>query len=242
LRDADYTGVMRVRVTLWAMALFAAAVLGGGVATGQAAPGDGDRTSLSAQLRYLGRDPMTGMPARVDDRFIAEVEHAIERYGKDAGTPVPPPAAQGVDVAALTIERLGLANVPVARFGLDAYGRLEVPQDTRTIGWNPAYNELPGLGGATFFAAHFEYGGRPGVFNKLSTMQPGDAISVGLTNGSQHRYVVTSTIDYDLATIDMGAVLKGREGAESITLMTCSGPPGEDGYPSRTVVLAQKMD
>lgn len=242
LPEADYTVVMHVRAALWTIALLAALTFGPGATKSQAAPGDGDRTSLSSQLRYLGRDPLTGMPARVDDRFIAEIEHAIERYGKDAGTPVPPPPVSGADVASVTIAKLGLSNVPVARFGLDAYGRLDVPQDARTIGWNPAYNELPGLGGATFFAAHFEYGGRPGVFNKLTTLQPGDSVSVRLTDGSEHRYAVTSTIDYDLAAIDMGAVLKGREGGESITLMTCSGPPGEDGYPSRTVVLAQKAD
>jgi hypothetical protein len=231
---------MGARLTMWSVTLSAGVALGGTLAESQAAPGDGDRTSLSAQLRYLGRDPMTGMPARVDDRFIADLEQAIERYGKDAGTSVPPPPAQGTDVAALTIGGLGLSDVPVARFGLDPYGRLEVPQDSRTIGWNPAYNELPGLGGATFFAAHFEYAGRPGVFNKLSTLQPGDAILVRLSDGSRHEYLVTSTVDYDLAAIDMGAVLRGREGTESITLMTCSGPPGEEGYPSRTVVLAQK--
>jgi hypothetical protein len=234
---------MRARLAFLAGVLvLCIVVLVGGAARGQAAPGDGDRTSLAAQLRYLGRDPGTGMPARVDDRFIAAVEHAIERYGKDAGTPVPPPPLEGTDVATLTIPRLGLARVRVQRFGLDAYGRLDVPQDATTIGWNPAYNALPGNDGATFFAAHFEYGGRPGVFNRLATMQAGDIVDVALTDGTLHHYAVTSAVDYDLAAIDMGAVLRGREGAESITLMTCSGPPGEDGYPSRTVVLAERVD
>ena len=43
------------------------------------------------ELRYVGRDGLTGMPARVNDRFIAETEKAIERYGRDAQQPVPPP-------------------------------------------------------------------------------------------------------------------------------------------------------
>ena len=43
------------------------------------------------QLRYVGRDGATGLPARVNDTFIAETEKAIERYGQDAGEPVPPP-------------------------------------------------------------------------------------------------------------------------------------------------------
>ena len=61
---------------------------------------------------------------------------------------------------------------------------------------------------------------------------------MSLTDGSAHVYRVTSVIEYALGTIDMGALLKGREGFESITLMTCSGPPNEGEYAFRTVVLA----
>lgn len=197
---------------------------------------------LAAELRYIGRDALTGRPARVDDRFIAEVERAIDRYGKDPGQPVPPPPPGAVDIASLTIEQLGLRDAPVGRYGLDAFGRLDVPQDTSTIGWNPAYNALPGEGGATFFAAHFEYAGRPGVFNRLSALAPGDEIEVVLSDGSRYRYRVTSNIEYALGTIDMGALLHGREGTESITLMTCSGPANEGEYAFRAVVLAERAD
>ncbi|MBE0609011.1 MAG: class F sortase [Dehalococcoidia bacterium] len=199
-------------------------------------------TGLGAELRYVGRDPLTGMPARVDDRFIAEVERSIERYGKDPGEPVPAPPAGPVDIANLTVAGLSLLDAPVRRYGLDAFGRLDVPQDTSTIGWNPAYNSLPGEGGATFFAAHFEYAGRPGAFNRLSALAPGDEIEVALSDGTRHRYRVTSSIEYALGTIDMGALLHGREGRESITLMTCSGPANEGEYAFRTVVLAERAD
>ncbi len=198
-------------------------------------------TGLGAELRYVGRDALTGMPARVDDRFIAEVERSIERYGKDPGQPVAPPPPGPVDIASLTIERLGLSDAPIRRYGLDAYGRLDVPQDTSTVGWNPAYNSLPGEGGATFFAAHFEYAGRPGVFNRLSALVPGDEMEIALSDGTRHRYRVTSNIEYALGTIDMGALLHGREGTESITLMTCSGPANEGEYAFRTVVLAERV-
>lgn len=191
-------------------------------------------------LRYIGRDTITGMPARIDDRFIAETERAIERYGQDATEPVPPPPPGPVDIASVTIPKLGLSGVRVGRYGLDAYGRLDVPQDTSTIGWNPAYNSLPGEGGATFLAAHVNYQGRPGVFARLDTMAPGDPVEIALTDGSRHAYRVTSSVEYALGAIDMGAILNGREGVESITLMTCSGPPNEGEYAFRTVVLAER--
>lgn len=192
------------------------------------------------ELRYIGRDGITGMPARVDDRFIAETEKAIERYGQDEGKPVPPPAPGPVDLAWVTIEKLALAKVKTGRFGLDAFGRLDVPQDTSTVGWNPAYCALPGEGGATFLAAHVYFGGRPGVFAKLATLSGGDRVEIGLNDGSVHAYRVTSVVEYALGAIDMGAILKGREGVESITLMTCSGPPNEGEYAFRAVVLCER--
>jgi hypothetical protein len=192
------------------------------------------------ELRYVGRDGLTGMPARVNDRFIAETERAIERYGLDAREPVPPPAPGPLDIAWLTVAKLGITRARVARYGLDAYGRLDVPQDTSTVGWNPAYCQLPGGGGATFLAAHVYFGGRPGIFSRLSTLSGGDSLEIGLNDGTVHAYRVTSVVEYALAAIDMGALLRGREGIESVTLMTCSGPPNEGEYAFRTVVLTER--
>ena len=192
-------------------------------------------------LRYIGRDGLTGLPARVDDVFIYENERAIERYGQDAREPVPPPPPGPRDIASVTIPALGLSRVRVGRYGLDAYGRLDVPQDTSTIGWNPAYCAVPGDGGATFLAAHVRYQGRPGVFARLSTLAAGDEVTVTVSDGSEHAYRVTSVVEYALGTIDMGALLRGREGFESITLMTCSGPENEGEFAFRTVVLAVRQ-
>jgi len=145
-------------------------------------------------------------------------------------------------VAALAIPAIGIDGAPVRRFGLDAYGRLDVPQDTVTVGWTPAYTSLPGTGGSTFFAAHFEYRGRPGVFARLAALRPGDRVEVTLSDGSVHSYRVVSVVDYALAAIDMGAILRGLEGRESVVLMTCSGPANEGEYAFRTVVLAERAD
>ena len=201
----------------------------------------GGAPSLGEQLRYIGRDHMTGMPAPVDDHFIAAVEESVERYGKDERQAVAPPPPRPIEVKHLTIARLGV-DAETARFGVDRFGRLDVPQDARTVGWHPAYSDTPGEGGATFLAAHFEYAGRPGVFNRISTLQTGDDVVVTLTDGTSHRYRVDSTTDYALGAIDMGAILYGREGREGITLMTCSGPANEGEYPLRTVVLASRVE
>jgi LPXTG-site transpeptidase (sortase) family protein len=180
------------------------------------------------------------MGSTVGDRFIAAVEESFETYYEEDREPVPPPELTGPTVVRLEIPALGV-SAAVAPYGLDRAGRLDVPQDTATVGWNPGFTSTPGAGGSTFFAAHYEYLGRPGVFHELSSLRPGDEIRVTLSDGGVLRYKVTSTLDYALATIDMGAILAGREGVESLTLMTCSGPGDGGRYPLRTVVLAEAV-
>lgn len=238
---AVYPVTMRFRVAL-AIALAAgASLLAAPAALGQA-PGLRDSAPpLSRQVHYLGRDPLTGLAAMVGDHYIAAVEESFERYYDEDREPVPPPPAEGLDVTAIAIPAIGV-RAPVGRYGIDAAGRLDVPQDRSTVGWNPAYSDVPGTGGATFFAAHYEYGGIPGVFHALSSLREGGEITVTLSDGSERHYRVTSTVDYALAAIDMGAILAGREGVESITLMTCSGPGDGGRYPLRTVVLAEAVE
>jgi LPXTG-site transpeptidase (sortase) family protein len=79
------------------------------------------------------------------------------------------------------------------------------------------------------------------VFNRLSQLHGGDEVELTLSDGSQLRYRVTSVVDYNLAAIDMGALLQGREGVESLVLMTCSGQPAAHGFDERTVVLAERI-
>lgn len=232
---------MKARSPLAVLILVLALVAG--VAGSAPAAGQGGvppPPGMATLLRYIGRDAGTGMPVPVNDRFIAAHDQAVARYGKDEQPPEPPPPVTGLDISSLVVPRLGL-RAPVARLGLDRFGRLDVPQDTSTAGWHPAYSALPGSGGATFVAAHFEYRGVPGIFFRLSALQAGDEIIAVLSDGSAHSYRVTSTVDYALAAIDMGAILRGREGVESITLMTCSGPANEGEYAFRTVVLAESV-
>lgn len=193
--------------------------------------------SLASQLRYIGRDGVTGQPVRVDDRFIAAIEKDFEEYGKVEREAVPPPPVETDDVVRLRIPALEI-NALVARFGLDAFGRLDVPSDATTVGWHPAYSDLPGQDGACFLAAHVSWAGSPGVFARLSALPVGSEAIVTLASGAEVAYRVTSVFDYPLEAIDMGALLMGREGMESLALMTCSGPPDEGEFPLRTVALA----
>lgn len=196
---------------------------------------------LPAQVRYIGRDPATGLANAVNDRVIAEVERSYEEYDVEDRVPVPPPPAAGPDVVAIAIPAINV-DAPVARLGLDAAGRLDVPQDSSTVGWNPGFTALPGTGRSTFFAAHYVFGDAPGVFFHLADLVPGDLVQVTRSDAELLRYRVISVVDYPLESIDMGAILAGPEGSESLALMTCSGPGDGGSYPLRTLVLAVAAD
>jgi sortase (surface protein transpeptidase) len=228
-----------VPVVLVAFAFVAFQVSGGArdVAAAQETPGP---SGLAAQLRHVGRDGATGLPKWVGEGFIAERQRQVERYGKDEREPVPPPPADGATISSLAIGDIGV-EATVERYGLDRFGRLDVPQDRVTVGWHPAYSAMPGDGGATFLAAHYEYGGAPGIFFELRSLEPGETFWLETDAGEVHEYVITSAIDYELGDIDMGALLRGREGMESVTLMTCSGRFVDGTYDYRTVVLAEPV-
>ncbi len=228
-------------VVLAMAAAFVALPLSGGAE--EPAPVPAQTNGIAEQLHYIGRDYLTGMPATVSDRFIAQVERSVALYGIEESKPEPPPPLSADDrtVTNLAVPAIGVTSAGVARFGLDRFGRLDVPQDNQTVGWNPAFTSIPGRGRSTFFAAHFEYRGVPGVFFRLSSLRSGAEVMVTLSDGSRRRYRVTSTVDYALGAIDMSALLQGREGVESLVLMTCSGPANEGNYPLRTVVLAEAI-
>ena len=209
-------------------------------ALGAPGPAPFPSSSLPEQLRYTGRDGSTGLPNAVSDRYIAEVQRSFDTYYAEDGEAIPPPPSAGIDIATLAIPSLGV-EAHVMRLGLDRAGRLDVPQDSETVGWNPGFTSLPGTGQATFLAAHYEYAGTPGVFFRLSTLHAGDEVRVTRTDGAVLRYVVRSAVDYPLEGIDMGAILRGLEGRESLALMTCSGPGDGGRYPLRTLVLAQRV-
>jgi hypothetical protein len=53
------------------------------------------------------------------------------------------------------------------------------------------------------------------VFARLNSMGAGDEVQVLLNDSQRTASRVTSAVEYALAAIDMGAILKGREGVKA---------------------------
>ena len=116
-------------------------------------------------------------------------------------------------------------DYPIEKLGLKSNNEMDTPHDTTgKIGWYNIYDK-PGFHGNAFFSAHVNYEGKDGPFAKLAKSGVGDEIDVQMASGPLYTYKIIRKQRYDVATIDMGALLWPKEkpeGAEWITLMTCS--------------------
>ena len=126
----------------------------------------------------------------------------------------------GPEPTALTIEALGVSGAPVRPVGLDPDGgAMEIPP-VDEVGWY-RFGARPGDPGSTVLAAHVAYDGVDGVFRHLDDLGAGDGVTVALSDGSMHPFVVTEVAQYPKS--ELPAAVWAREGDPQLVLITCGG-------------------
>ena len=144
----------------------------------------------------------------------------------------------GVMPASLAIPKLGV-EAAVAPVNYAEDGSMDVPPDPDLVAW---FEYGPGMGvpGNAIFAAHVDWGGRPRVFNRLVTLEPGDAVLVVDVQGRGFQYVVQSNQTYDAAGAPVEEIF-AQTIDPIITLITCGGRynPVTREYLDRVVVVAK---
>ncbi|MEL6891069.1 MAG: class F sortase [Actinomycetota bacterium] len=121
---------------------------------------------------------------------------------------------------AILTDRIDLSDYPVRPVGLEDDGQLEVPDETE-IGWY-RYGATSGRPGATVLAAHVSWNDTTGPFFRLGTMEPGDRISVELTDGTEREYLVVERTMYDKQELPRDRIWRNT-GPETLVLITCGG-------------------
>ena len=147
----------------------------------------------------------------------------------NAPTPTPTPPPFNGKVARMKIPSLGI-DYPIEELALKPNNEMDTPHGYWTnIGWYYIYDK-PGFRGNAFFSAHVNYEGKDGPFAKLSKANKDDEIDVQMADGGPiYKYKIFKKQRYDVASIDMGALIWPKEkpaDQEWITLMTCSCEPG----------------
>lgn len=136
----------------------------------------------------------------------------------------------------IRIEAIGLvaAVVPIGVEGTTT----EVPHDVDEVGWY-RFGPRPGEAGSTLLLAHVDSRTQgPGAFFRLRELQPGDTVTVQLTDRSSETYTVVVRRAYRKE--ELPDRVFARDGPSVLTLVTCGGSFSEitRSYSDNVVVYA----
>ena len=132
-------------------------------------------------------------------------------------------AARPVPVArpvSLIIPVIGV-KAQLTELGLTASGALQVPATTTVAGWYTG-SPRPGAIGPAVIEGHVDSLTGPGVFYRLSELQPGDRIYVRRADGTTVEFRVTAAKTY-LKSYFPTAAVYGPTPDPELRLITCGG-------------------
>jgi sortase (surface protein transpeptidase) len=180
---------------------------------------------LVGVVAYLKRpEPTVGASA------VAALESATPATSASAAAPrkvtVPEATAPADEVAParLRIPALKL-DATVAAVGVDAEtGEFDVPPSVDRVGW---YRFGPGVTakvGSIVVAGHVDSADQgKGAFFRLSTLEPGDTMTLAGSDGQDRAFEVVARERYSKTRIPLDKYF-ARDGAPRLTLITCGGP------------------
>ena len=160
-------------------------------------------------------------------------------------TPTPAPWQP----ASLRIPALHI-DASVINVGATSGGVMDAPTSKaiHSVYWTSVFwydlGAAPGQAGNAVIAGHVDrVGGDPAVFWSLSSMAPGDQISVVTAQGKTLRFVVNRIVNFP-ATAPSQDVINAVFGPTSehhLNLITCSGVWTGSGYDQRLVVFSTQI-
>jgi sortase (surface protein transpeptidase) len=131
------------------------------------------------------------------------------------------PTAQETSVPiSLSIPAIGV-KTSLQQLGLSADGALDPPTDTTQAGWYTG-SAVPGEPGPAVLAGHVDSYQGPAVFFDLRDLEPGDTVTVTLSDGSSVGFSVTDVETYPKDQFPTSAVYGARPDPE-LRLITCGG-------------------
>ena len=194
---------------------------------------------LVLALGAAGLVMLTGHPgqAAADRETRASV---AAPSGSAAPAPGSSPAPAVPAPVSLTIPAIGV-HTKLTRLGITAKGTLQVPTITSVAGWYTG-SPRPGEVGSAVIAGHIDSYSGPGIFYRLSDMQPGERIYVRRANRSLAVFRVYAVRQYPKDHFPTGKVYGPAPDAE-LHLITCGGTFDytTHSYLSNTVVYSAEI-
>lgn len=148
---------------------------------------------------------------------------ALSPLNDQIGDPIsviPVPVSRVPAAVDISIEAVGVDEVPIRPVGVMPDGQLEVPGETE-VGWY-RFGPSPGEPGSSVLAAHVSWNDTIGPFFRLEDVDPGDTVRVGLDDGSARNYEVVERVQYLKDELPAERIWT-RSGPETLVLITCGG-------------------
>ncbi|MGR8007604.1 class F sortase [Streptomyces hypolithicus] len=121
----------------------------------------------------------------------------------------------------LLVPAIGLDQGDLTPLRVQQDGRLGVPEDPGQVGWWTD-GPRPGDPGAAVFVGHVDSDTGPGAFYGLSSLKPGDTVSVRRGDDSEVTFVVQALRQYQKDNFPNGTVYP-TTGPPELRLITCAG-------------------
>lgn len=150
-----------------------------------------------------------------------EFKEEEESVNSSSGAPVVPiQSTSSVTPSRLKIPAIEV-DASVDGYGLDAEGKMEVPDEGESIAWFER-GAKPGSQGNAVLAGHVDDRSGPAVFYDLKNLEQGDEIIVSDDKGDSLTFVVThkEAYPYNDAPIDL---VFGASSSRNLNLITCTG-------------------
>ncbi len=133
-------------------------------------------------------------------------------------------------------------NAAVEAVGKKTTGAMATPTRLSDVAWYSPGSK-PGAPGNAVFAGHVNNAvGLPGVFSKLSNIEPGDVVVVEGSSGERLQYEVVQTAVYPIDQAPAEEIFK-TTGSSQLVLITCEGDWDATArtYDERLVVVARLL-
>jgi len=141
-------------------------------------------------------------------------------------------------------------DAPVMNVGATASGAMDAPTSKaiHSTYWTSVFwydlGAAPGRAGNAVIAGHVDrVGGDPAIFWSLSSLAPGDKVSVFTIEGKQLQFVVNRVVTYAATAPgqDIITAVFGPSKGHHLNLITCSGVWTGTGYDQRLVVFTTQI-
>lgn len=134
-------------------------------------------------------------------------------------------------------------TTPIESVGLDATGKMDVPQNADNVAWYNLGHKI-GSNGSAVIAGHYDkVDGAPAAFYDLSKLKRGETISITMQDGSTYTYKVIRSQTYDHDKVPLEEAFN-TSGKALLNLITCEGTFNKNTnlYSKRLVVYSELVN